>query len=223
MTITIPENLSEITLDQFIKYNRVLNIPDLDDERKMIFIVALFCNIDVSKIGILEIVKVKEIANKIVDVLNSKPREIIEFKLNNELFGFIPNFDTITSSEYIDLDLYINQIETANKAMSVLFRPIIKKVSGSYLIEKYEGSDKFSEEMLKAPLEAYLSAKVFFWNLSKALLKTTKVYLSDQTTEIIQLDQALQKNGSGMIQFIQLLTEMSLILEKQLSYQYTNF
>jgi hypothetical protein len=219
MLIKVPENLSEITIEQFIKYNRIINLPDLEENSKMIFIVSLFCNIDVAKIGILEISKVRNIANQLIEVLNSEPRQIFEFGK----FGFIPNFDTISASEYIDIDTYIYDIELANKAMAVLFRPIEKKMNGMRQIEKYKGSDVYAQEMLNAPLEAYLSAKVFFWNLSKALLTSTKQYFLEQTTQTQELQMALVKSGSGMHQFIQLLEEAFLNLEKQLNYQFTSF
>lgn len=219
MIVKVPENLSEITIDKFIKYNRIMNLSDIDDEKKMIFIVSLFCDVEVSKIGILEIGKVKAISNQLISILSLEPREIFEF----DNFGFIPNLDTITTAEYIDIDNYGYDIELANKFMAVLFRPITKKINGLRQIEDYEGSDKYSEKMLQAPLEAYLSAKVFFWNLSKDLLKATRVALEQKNQQVRLLEVALEKNGSGMIQFTQLLEKASLILEKQLNYQYTSF
>jgi hypothetical protein len=220
MKIIIPENLNEITVEQYIKYQRVLKIPNIGNDALIIGTVACFCNLTTDEVLQIDSKEVKEIANKIIDVLQQNPRDITHFGK----FSRIPNFDNITSGEYIDLDTFAGDLEKAHKFMAVFYRPKTKQILSDYQIEKYKGADLYEAEMLKAPLEAYLSAMVFFCNLSKELLKATKVYLQQKRTqEVEQLELHLEKNGIGIHQFTQLLEEAILIYEKLLKPTYTNF
>jgi hypothetical protein len=69
---------------------------------------------------------------------------------------------------------------TYHKAMAVLYRPVTLKVKETYLIEDYEGSDKYAEFFLDCDLETALGAMLFFWNLGKELLGSMKTYLQEE-------------------------------------------
>lgn len=223
MRLIIPTEQSEITIEQFIKYNRLIRLENISEFALMIGIVAIFCDITTDNAMEIPFNEVKEIANQCIEVLNKE----VEQKRVNELtfdnFGFIPNLDNINAGEYIDLDKYAGDFENDHRFMAVAFRPITKKVFNDYSIEKYEGSDKYAGKMLKAPLSMLLSSKVFFYNLSKELLKATRDYLQQPTAEIEQLEKVLEQSGVGINQFIVLLEETILTLQKQLTYQYTSF
>lgn len=219
MRITIPTKLNEITVGQFMKYNYLLNTNDIDDDAMLIGTVAIFCNLATDEVISIPMFELKEIYQTITETLSQQPQKIHKF----DKVGFIPNFDKITTAEYIDLDKYIGDYKNYHRAMAVLFRPITKEIAGSYTIESYQGSDTHCEQMLDAPLEALLSAMVFFWNLSTDLLKATKVYLQQPTQETEVLAVTLARSGVGINQFIQLLEETVLNLEMQLNYQYTSF
>lgn len=220
MKIIIPENLNEITVEQYIKYQRVLSIPNIGDDALIIGTIACFCNLNTEQVVLMDAKEVKEIANKILDILQTQPKDITHFGR----FSRIPNLDNITAGEYIDLDTFAGSVENANKFMAVFYRPKTKKILSDYQIEKYKGADLYATEMLQAPLECYLSAMVFFCNLSKELLKHTKAYLvENKTEEVEQLEVLLAKGGGGIHQFTQLLEEAILILEKQLKPTFTNF
>ena len=213
MKITIPTTLNEITLRQFLRYNTILNIPDIDEDTLLIGTVSCFCNISVEDAMQIEVNELKSIYTTIVEALKQEPRDIQIHKT----FGRIPNFDNITAGEYIDLDKYVANIEDASKWLAVLFRPIKNKIGTSYTIEKYNGTDELDLNIyLDFPLEVFLSSRVFFWNLGKELLKATRVYLQQPTAELQQLEKHLEVNGAGINQFIQSLEEVILILEEPL-------
>ena len=223
MRLTIPTEQSEITIEQFIKYNRLIRLENISEFALMIGIVAIFCDITTDKAMEIPFNEVKEIANQCIEVLNKE----VEQKRVNELtfdnFGFIPNLDNITAGEYIDLDKYAGDFENYHRFMAVAFRPITKKVFNDYSIEKYDGSDKYAGQMLKAPLSMLLSSQVFFYNLSKELLKATRDYLQQPTAEIEQLEKALQQNGVGINQLTQSLQDAELNLEKLQCSTFTSF
>jgi hypothetical protein len=141
---------------------------------------------------------------------------------NTVKFGFIPKLDDITLGEFVDLDNYIGDWQQIHKAMAVLYRPITFQKGDLYLIEEYEGSDKYSEIMEDAPVNVALGAVVFFYRLGNVLSS----YLLDSLTEQMMKDKEmvkdLEQNGVGINQYTQSLKEMSQNLKKLQNYQLPN-
>jgi 6-phosphogluconate dehydrogenase (decarboxylating) len=106
--------------------------------------------------------------------------------------------------------------------MAVLYRPITFQKGDLYLIEEYEGSDKYSEIMEDAPVNVALGAVVFFYRLGNVLSS----YLLDSLTEQMMKDKEmvkdLEQNGGGINQYTQSLKEMSQNLKKLQNYQLPN-
>jgi hypothetical protein len=211
MKILIPTSLEDVTIEQFIKYNRITKLEEVDDEVIMVSVIANFCDLSVEDVLKIPVKDMKEIAQQIVDVLNTEPRDIQIYKD----LGRIPNFDKISAGEYIDLDKYFTDPENYHRAMAVLYRPIKKKLGSKYILEDYKGSDDTCESMLKLPLELLLSSMVFFSNLNRELLKATRDFLQQPTAETDLLEKHLAENGAGINQFTQLLEETILILNEQ--------
>ena len=92
------------------------------------------------------------------------------FTLDGIEYGFVPNLDEITIGEYIDLSNYGNSLETINKVMAVLFRPVIKTDAfGNYEIAPYDGTKNRAEIMKQAPMNIVSGMLVFFCSLSREL------------------------------------------------------
>lgn len=216
--LKIPTELSDINVGQFIQYNHLIRL-EVDEIAKIVGVVSIFCNITTDEALEIPFNTLKEIANQCIEVLNKEPKQMLLF----DKFGFIPNLDNITAGEYIDLDKYAGDFENYHRYMAVAYRPITKKIFKDYQIEPYESSEKYANEMLNAPLEALLYSQVFFYNLSTELLKATKDYLQQPTAEVEQLEKVLKQNGGGINQFIVLLEETILTLNKQLNLTYTSF
>ena len=83
--------------------------------------------------------------------------------------------------------------------MAILFRPITKRIGDKYLIEDYEGSDKYSELMQFAPLGAVMGAVVFFYHLSKELANYSLASLQEELLAEASTEQLtnLVKSGAG--------------------------
>jgi hypothetical protein len=189
--INIPENLNEITIGQYQRFLTLIKNNEPSDfvSKKTIEILC-----DCKDAHLLPYFEIEDILNQINKVFESKPKFMQRF----DDFGFIPNLDTMTFGEYIDLNSYIDKPEDAHKAMAVLYRPIVNKFKDLYTIEKYEGSDKYSEQMKDAPLGVYLGAKVFFYNLANELLSSTLKSLTVEERQIIQINLNLLQDGDGI-------------------------
>lgn len=212
MRITIPTDLNEVTVEQFIQYSRIINLPDIDDDARKLGIVSCFCKIPLTETLRISVKDVNDVNDSIIKLLEGfKNPNAKDFERNYMIwnkFGFIPNFDKVGINEYIDIEMYLTDYENYHRALSILYRPIDKKLGASYTIKEYKGTDETCGEFLNMPLPYLLSAMVFFWSLNSELLKATNVYLQNQvaqTSELSGLD--LQKNGVGIQALIQLLAE----------------
>jgi hypothetical protein len=167
--ISIPTELSEIKLSQYQKFLSIVKENEESDflNHKM---VQIFCDIDLNVVDAMKQKDVEDAVNTIGNLFKQLPPLQQKFEMNGTTFGFIPNLDDMSAGEYMDLDGYSTNWDEMHKAMAVLYRPIKQKLGDKYLIEDYEGTDKYSELMKDAPLNVVLGARVFFWHLGKELL-----------------------------------------------------
>lgn len=214
LELNIPTELKEIKLSQYQNFLKIVKSND-DNEFLNQKMVQIFCNIDLKDVAEIRYKDVTDITSNLTNMFDVKQHKFINrFKLGGVEFGFIPNLEDISFGEYTDLDTYIVDWATMNKAMAVLYRPIIKNgLNGTYEIEEYNGSINYSDVMKHAPLDVVFGANVFFYNLGKELLKSTMNYLeNNKEVQSILQSETLGENGVGIIQSMQLLKEMSLTL-----------
>jgi hypothetical protein len=205
--ISIPTELSEIKLSQYQKFLSIVKENEESDflNHKM---VQIFCDIDLNVVDAMKQKDVEDAVNTIGNLFKQLPPLQQKFEMNGTTFGFIPNLDDMSAGEYMDLDGYITNWDEMHKAMAVLYRPIKQKLGDKYLIEDYEGTDKYSELMKDAPLNVVLGARVFFWHLGKELLTSTIHYL-EQSPQIVSMNKSnLESGGVGILQSMDLLREM---------------
>ena len=179
MKIILPENQSEITLEQYQRYVKLLERTDLDiynfNRRKL----EIFTPLSFKDTENVTQVDFEFCLNQIDKALNEEVEFKNRFTLGNVEFGFIPNLDEMTTAEYVDLNKYTNTADTLHYLMAILFRPIINKDSfGNYEIQNYQGTKEYFELMKKTPLSIANGSLFFFINLSTELqsyiLKYTK-------------------------------------------------
>jgi len=196
--ITIPSSLNDITLQQ---YKRYLKIQEkVKDERflnaKMI---EIFCNVDLKSVMHLKLNDSEEIVSIITELFNSKPKLVKRFKLNGVEYGFQPQLDELTLGEYIDLDTFIGDWENMEKAMNVLYRPVLVSVKDKYSIDEYKVGTEAG--IINMPMDAVMSSIFFLWNLGLDLSKNMTSYLQDNQSETLMQFLNSQKNGVGINQF----------------------
>ena len=170
MKVILPENQSEITLEQYQRYVKLLERTDLDiynfNRRKL----EIFTPLTFKDTENVTQVDFEFCLNQIDKALNEEVEFKNRFTLGNVEFGFIPNLDEMTTAEYVDLNKYTNTADTLHYLMAVLFRPIINKDSfGNYEIQNYQGTKEYFELMKKTPLSIANGSLFFFINLSTEL------------------------------------------------------
>ena len=202
-TLKVPNKLSELTLGQYQVFSKILESdPDVDFMQKKT--IEIFCGVDlnnVSKFKYRSIVNVIDIINKMFE---QKPKLIDQFKLNGVEYGFIPKLDDMTFGEFVDLDVLMNDWDTMDQAMSILYRKIKSKKDGKYIIEKYNSEKTHSFKNM--PLDVALSSIFFFKNLNKELVNHILLYLEKEMQQLpVDQRQNLQKILDGGGHFMQLL------------------
>jgi len=203
--ITIPTSLKDITLGQ---YKRFLKLEDsIEDERflnaKMI---EIFCGIELDKVMLLQVRDSQEIVKILSQLFDEKPTLVKRFKLNGVEYGFHPQLDDLTLGEYIDLDTFIGDWENMEKAMNVLYRPVIVKLKDKYTIDEYVVQN--DDLLLDMPMDAVMSSIFFLWNLGLDLAKTMTNSLEEGETKALTQYLNSQENGDGISQFTHSLKAM---------------
>jgi hypothetical protein len=204
LELIIPESLNEVPLlhyQQFVDDVKGSEDEDYIGQR----LVERFCGIELK-----EIVKIKQkdilnLTNHFNTLFKAKNKFKTRFKIQNVEFGFITDLENITSGEYIDLEKYLQDVNTLHKAMAVMYRPIVKEKGDKYEIEPYQSALNYSEVMQYAPLSIVLAAQVFFWSLGQQLLKAIPTFLETEMKKMSKKQQAtlveqlnLQSNGDGI-------------------------
>jgi hypothetical protein len=222
--LEVPSNIEDIRLEQYQKW---LNISkDLDKENDesnefmQIKLIEIFCDASYDQIRRLPAAVYEFAVEQILKVLNESTPLVKNFSMvgSDEVeieFGMIPNLDSMTSGEYIDLDTLITDWGNMHKAMAVLYRPVLKKKKELYDIEEYSTYEKYEEVMKHAPLNVALGALLFFYRLG---IKLSRHILNSSVEELTQEERTqveknlLEKSGVGINQYMQSLEEIYLNL-----------
>lgn len=223
-------SIDAIPLSQYQKYVKIVddNKENKDQEFLSLKLLNIFCGITMKQAYELPISEYESILKHLSGLLSEKSVLQRRFYMTDPKgkkveFGFIPNLDKMSLGEYIDAEKYISNWEDMHKAMAVLYRPIVAGNKDFYLIEKYKGSDKYSDVMKDAPCSVAVGSMLFFLSLGIELSKTTLGSLlnQQQISKEGLLAKDLEKNGGGINQYTRLQKEMYLKLTKLQELIYT--
>ncbi len=220
--LNIPTNLSAITLGQYQDYLRVVDKWDKKDETYLnVKILQIFCGLSPEFATSIPLHAFESTIAHVTGLFSSETPLQRKFKMtgldpegeeNTVEFGFIPKLDDISFGEYIDLETYLGDWQQMHKAMAVLFRPVYHSKREYYLIDKYEGSDKYAQVMRDMPLSVALGATVFFYRLGVKLQKYTLDSLEEAIVKGVktkpQFKETLEGNGDGFKAYIRSHKEM---------------
>ncbi len=165
-TLKVPNKLSEITLGQYQQFSKI-SIENADEDFLQKKTIEIFCGVDlkdVDKIKYTSIVRVIGVINKIFD---SKSIFKDRFKMNGIEYGFIPKLDNMTYGEFVDLDTLMNDWQTMDQAMAVMYRKVKDSHNDKYTIENYDADEV--DDMKQMPLDIVFGAIFFFGKFRKGI------------------------------------------------------
>ena len=198
MKLIVPNKMSEIKLADYQKFVRL----EGDDEFLSRKAVEIFCDLKMDVILQMKSSSLTSVTSILMNAFAEKPALTQKFTIGKQTFGFLPSLEEITVGELNDVDQYISDWSQMHKAMAVLYRPVVATFGNRYEIEKYEGSDKYAEQMKEMPLDVTIGAMLFFWTLGKDLSAASLTSLAKE--EEMNLTPLLNflKNGDGSLSTI---------------------
>jgi hypothetical protein len=193
MKLIVPNKMSEIKLADYQKFVRL----EGDDEFLSRKAVEIFCDLKMGVILQMKSSSLTSVTSILMNAFAEKPALTQKFTIGKQTFGFLPSLEEITVGELNDVDQYISDWSQMHKAMAVLYRPVVATFGNRYEIEKYEGSDKYAEQMKEMPLDVTIGAMLFFWTLGKDLSVASLTSLAKE--EEMNLTPLLNflKSGDG--------------------------
>lgn len=232
LELKVPQKLQAIKLRQYQEYLKVQkDNEDVEDAENFLNskCIQIFCGLTLKESYNLPVKMFDGVLQQIGKCFEEPTPLIKEFSMTGSngvevSFGMIPSLDEMTFGEYIDLENFMSDWDSMHKAMAVLYRPITFNKNGKYLIEDYDGTDKYWEVMKDAPVNVSLGAMVFFYRLGKKLCKYTMDYLllqQNQKGASVQ-EKGLERNGDGINQFMLSLEKTYQELMKLQRFHYTS-
>ena len=209
--ILLPSSLQEIPLSRYQEFIKMRESSN-DEEFIAQKMIQIFCGIKLGEVAKIKMKDLNELITHFKKVFDYKPQLVRQFKIKNIEFGFIPKLDDISFGEYVDLEHHLQDWKSYHKAMAVMYRPIKEKHKDKYSIIDYEPNEDMQELMKFAPLDAAISASVFFWNLGSELLSSLTSYLQREMKKMkgsasIPKGHNLADAGDGIIQSMRFLEE----------------
>lgn len=199
MKYTLPENRSEITLEQYLKYVDIER-RDIPKEEKDKRVFSLFTKIPYKKLGSVNQSDFNNITSLLRNSFNNKVEFVQRFKLNEIEYGFTPSLEDLTTDEVSDILTYQLQEESLHKLCAIFFREI--KTSdkfGNYTIKEYDGTQNRSELFKQIPL-SYVDGMVFFFKSLSQELKRITLNYSVEALKTEKAQTTTLKSGGGMLQ-----------------------
>lgn len=232
LELKVPQKLQAIKLRQYQEYLKVQkDNEDVEDAENFLNskCIQIFCGLTLKESYNLPVKMFDGVLKQIGKCFEEPTPLIKEFSMTGSngvevSFGMIPSLDEMTFGEYIDLENFMSDWDSMHKAMAVLYRPITFNKNGKYLIEDYDGTDRYWEVMKDAPVNVSLGAMVFFYRLGKKLCKYTMDYLllqQNQKGASVQ-EKDLERNGDGINQFMLSLEKTYQELMKLQRFHYTS-
>ena len=168
-TITIPEDLYDVTVDQ---YQRVQAIPEGDELRQVVETISIMCHVTTDEVMGMEKKDIEHIGGVLGGIIDkydeAYPVErIIELDTR---YGFHPNLSRITLAEFADIETLCKDGFDKNlpQVMGILYRPVVEEHGEFYRIEEYDGEDR-SEYFRGMKMAHALGAAAFFLRTAHAL------------------------------------------------------
>ena len=232
LELKVPQKLEAIKLRQYQEYLKIQKENESNEDAANFLnskCIQIFCGLTLKESYNLPVTMFDGVLSQIGKCFEEPTPLIKEFSMTGSNgvevnFGMIPSLDEMTFGEYVDLESFMSDWDSMHKAMSVLYRPITFNKNGKYLIEDYDGTDRYWEVMKDAPVNVALGAMVFFYRLGKKLCKYTMDYLllQQKQNQTSTQEKALERNGDGINQFMLSLEKTYQELVKSQKFHYTS-
>ena len=196
--INVPQNWSGITLREYLQFQNDVKVYGDEDSGYMACILHHFCKVPSDLISKLPTDIYFNIKTDLIEFIGKTDLPLQRIiKIGDVEYGFEPNLSKIPYGAYLDITKYdtISINEDWGKVMSILYRPVTKKVLKGYNIESYKGVIN-PDIFMDTTMDVHFGALHFFFLLSEDLvndiLKSSRVEQLPPSIKSI-----LEKNGEA--------------------------
>lgn len=201
MTIQVPTDLNDITVDQYQRY-MAANVEGAEEDFLMFKTIEIFCDVDMKAVSQFPLSQAQDLYRDIILALDQTPTFRPFFTHDGVDYGFMPDMESMSIGEYIDLESGLSDSKDLHKAAAVMFRPIKKRKGNYYTIADYKASNEEGKNARSFPMGVVSSAVVFFYSIAKELLLVSRHYSRleqiEKDNKTIALELSLLRNGAGI-------------------------
>lgn len=204
MKLKLPENYDEVTVRQYREM--WLAIEDQHDETTTARrVVEILANLEKGSLNSADYADLNTATTALRWIMDEPDPFTLSTPLKQRIYvegleyGFIPDWTKLTVGEYADLETYCHKgiVKYLDKAMAVMYRPIVEQGLDMYEIETYEPSKDREEAMANCPMSVCVSAMVFFCAIQKELATTMQRYSKAPRQTMMQRLKAYITSGVG--------------------------
>ena len=191
MRITVPTDLSEITLGQLQALTKLegseLNYIELQKQT-----IELLTGVERATIDLFKLTDLDRVYAQLLG-LSKRSDTLTQFvTIEDVKYGFHPNLSEISTGEFADLDTLCKDFnDNLHLIMAILYRKVVLEKHGKYNVEPYDGEVEERARLFKKKLPANVvnGALVFFWTIGND-------YLSGLLTSLTQEQQTRNSKTS---------------------------
>ena len=195
--IVVPNNWSAVTLKKYLELRTDMKNYEDDNDAVIACLFHHLCGFPVDYISKLPNDTYTQIVSDLTNFLNKIDYPLQQFiTIDGVEYGFEPDLSKMSYGAYVDITKYesINVDDTWAEIMSILYRPVTKKIGKLYDIQPYSGNiDK--EKFLNVTMDAHFGAVFFFKSLLMDLSNDTLNSLTDLKEMYPSINTTLERSG----------------------------
>jgi len=179
LRIVIPDSFDEVTVDQHQRLTTAWENDSLTENEKLFEGVEILCGITMDVMVSIPEQDVRKIVTALKFLMDSPQSDDHplqpSFTLEGVEYGFIPDWTNLLLREFVDLEALAKKgiYENLHLVMSIMYRPVTKRVKHLYAIEPYVADLMQAEKMKQAPMSVALGALSFFFHIGRTLAYAT--------------------------------------------------
>ena len=215
VTLSIPTSYGDISLKKWLEFQKELKNYEGDEDATTALMLSYLCGLDSEYIPKIAIADYAMIRQELAKFINNTDLPLQRFIMVNGVeYGFEPNLSNMTYGAFADITKFntISIDDNWAKIMSILYRPVTKKIGDTYSIQSYAGNTDH-KPFLELGMDIHFGCLFFFVNLSTDLLNSIlKSMTQMELPPNIKL--TLVKSGEHIKQLLNLQTGISSRLTK---------
>jgi hypothetical protein len=176
ISLTIPTDYSTISLKKYLALQKDLDNYRDDADAMGALILYHLCGLNPEYLNGLSIEDYNSIRYELEQFITNTELPLQRIiQVNGVEYGFEPNLSQMAYGAYADITKYdtIAIDDNWSKVMSILYRPITKKLSDTYEIATYNPKDVDYKIWEEVGMDIHFGALFFFVRLSIDLLNST--------------------------------------------------